>query len=613
MTEETTPITFETSGMDNRLVSACNRLGWKFPTAIQQLSLPGGLAGKDLLIRSRTGSGKSASYLLPILNRLLKTKVSQRKSSQIINNQFHPFGIILVPTRELCEQVEKQIEELSYFCKNLVFALHIIADIPIQTQKTRLISQIPDIVISTPTRLALLMKQKIIVLKENLQVCAIDEADLIFTFGYSEDLNHIVTHMNRICQFYLVSATLSTEIEEMEKLVLQNPLICNIKETESNKLLTQMAIKVTEDDKFLLLYVLLRLGQLQTKALIFVNDLNKSYRLKLFLERFSISSVVLNNELPQNTRNSILENFNRGNFDIMIAIDENIEKKNKIIKSLGGDEKKKDNKKNKKKKKSKKEKEKNNKNDGDSDGEEDNNLTNEKQNEELDEKFLKQKQKKKKDQELIQNTKKDEEFGVVRGFDFKKIKTVVNFDIPKETTSYIHRIGRTSRAGEVGTVLTFYTLDEQDTMIEINKKVQKEFQQKTMQIVPNNNSIIYLPFPEKKVSTFRYRINNVLNSITKNLVKDARIKEIKREIINSKKLQSHFKKAPNDLIALRHDLHLQPNQINKNLTFLPNYLFQNQKVPEGVHERKRKKKNRKKKNTHKKRRRNNPLKSFRVD
>lgn len=135
----------------------------------------------------------------------------------------------------------------------------------------------------------------------------IDEADLVLSLGYTEDVNKITTKLPKIFQGILVSATLSPELDKFKRVVLHNPVVMRLEEEANNGHLLQFYLSSTDDDKFLILYVFIKLGLLQGKGLIFVNDVNKCYKLKLFLQQFFLSAAVLNSEVPLNSRVHILD------------------------------------------------------------------------------------------------------------------------------------------------------------------------------------------------------------------------------------------------------------------------------------------------------------------
>lgn len=166
----------------------------------------------------------------------------------------------------------------------------------------------------------------------------------------------------------------------MKKLVLRNPVVLKLKNSDlpDTEQLSQFTIKCGYDEKFLLTYTLLKLRLLRGKTLIFVNDVDGCYKLKLFLEFFSINSAVLNSQLPTQSRQHIVDQFNKGIFDYVIASDEAV---NSTI-SRGT-----------------------------------------------------RKRKKKDEQE-------DNEYGISRGVDFKQVMNVLNFDFPENSKAYVHRVGR---------------------------------------------------------------------------------------------------------------------------------------------------------------------------
>ncbi|KAJ5076685.1 atp-dependent RNA helicase ddx56-related [Anaeramoeba ignava] len=485
---------FQEFNLDDRLISSCERLNFEKPTKIQKKVIPIGLEGKDILIQAPTGSGKTASYLLPIINQILtyQKRNENFQTSKIKENIFHPFSVILVPTRELCEQVNKQIAELSYYCRKVLSSLHLAADVSLETQRIRLIAQKPDIIISTPNRLVAHLKANIIDLKNSLKILVIDEADLVLSFGYSEDIRFIVDNIPNICQNFLVSATLTQDVETLKQLLLHDPIICSVNETNIKSFMNQLGIKCEEKDKYLLIYVLIRLNQIQRKALIFTNSIDHSFKLKLFLERFSISSVVLNPELPQNSRTNILENFNKGSFEILIANDTEIS--NKKIEAINIDEEIKNE----------------IKNENENENENENSLS---KIDTIYENYLNLENQNQKSKLNI-----DSEFGVSRGIDFKNVKTVINFDFPLNIKDYIHRIGRTARAGQRGTAISFITSKNESLFFQIKNFSNQKFNK-------NNHQIFLIWF------------------------------------LSSRK------------IALKHDLHLQPQHIKPHLKNVPDYLL----------------------------------------
>ena len=150
---------------------------------------------------------------------------------------------------------------------------------------------------------------------------------LLLTSGYAGDIAEIVKALPKICQGFLMSATLSPELNSLKRVVLHSPAVLKLEEADERKAgkegkLSQFYLLLPRKDKFLVTYVFLKLGLLKGKGLFFVNKTEGGYRLKLFLEQFHIRSAVLNAELPLRSRLNIIEQFNAGNFDYLIATDE---------------------------------------------------------------------------------------------------------------------------------------------------------------------------------------------------------------------------------------------------------------------------------------------------
>ena len=186
-----------------------------------------------------------------------------------------------------------------------------------------LLAEKPDIVVATPSKALTHLEAENMILRDSLENLVIDEADLVLSFGYEEDVRKILSYLPKIYQSFLMSATFTKEIEQLTALVLRKPAILALEDTqEETESLTQYVVKCTEFEKFLFAFVIIKLKLIKGKILLFVNDIDRCYKLKLFLEQFSIKSCVLNSELPLNSRYHIVEEFNRGIYDYLIATDE---------------------------------------------------------------------------------------------------------------------------------------------------------------------------------------------------------------------------------------------------------------------------------------------------
>ncbi|KAI9027312.1 P-loop containing nucleoside triphosphate hydrolase protein [Phycomyces nitens] len=528
--------TFESFDFDPRLARAVAQLNFTHPTLVQQKVIPLALAGKDILARARTGSGKTAAYSMPIVEKILASKESIDAEPAIR-------ALILVPTRELAEQVTGHINKLLVYSNQIVKVANLAGQVAPQLQRP-LLAEKPDIIVATPSKALVHLEAHNMVLDKSLENLVIDEADLILSFGYEDDLRKILSFLPKIYQSFLMSATFTKDIEELKDLVLRKPVLLELDEDEDEaEQLSQYVIKCSEFEKFLYTFVIIKLRLIKGKVILFVNDIDRCYKLKLFLEQFSIKSCVLNSELPLNSRYHIVEEFNRGIYDYLIATDESELK-------------------------------------GEQDSEDEDKTTEEKGSSMLNS-MLSEKPKKK------AKVQRDKEYGVSRGVDFQNVAAVINFDFPTSSKAYTHRVGRTARGGQRGMSLSFVvTRESMDTHKDngrgnnvhdevVYKRVQKQQAEKKAELKP-------YAFEKKNVDGFKYRVQDALKAVNKMAVKEARIKEIKREIMNSEKLKAHFEDKPKDLDFLRHDQALQPSKVQEHMKHIPSYLMPRVAAPNAL-------------------------------
>ncbi|KAF2015620.1 DEAD-domain-containing protein [Aaosphaeria arxii CBS 175.79] len=509
-TEPSSPppeVSFSSFGLEPRLLRGIRDQKWGSPTTVQAQVIPVGIEGRDVLLRSGTGTGKTAAYLLPILH-----KTIQRKERAVTS-------LILVPTTELATQVMKLSQSISAHCGQEIRIANITGKGSDVVQRAKLADQ-PDIVIATPARAAENLNNGALSL-QNLEHLVIDEADLVMGYGFENDLRHLKNSIPTSTQIFLASATLDTDIDTLTGLFCQDPVIVKLDDLEKeSNLVKQYVLKCTEQDKFLLLYAFYMLKLIKGKSIIFCGDVDRSYRLKLFLEQFGIKSCVLNAELPVASRIHIVEEFNKNVYEILIASDES---------EIAG------------------------KNDGDS------------------------KPPKKK-------SKTDKDSGVSRGIDFRNVACVFNFDFPTTYKSYFHRIGRTARAGKSGTAIsliipkdefrkhksTSFPTAEHDE--EVLKQVEKH--QKEGQTIENYS------FDMTRLESFRYRFADALRHVTKIAVREARLKELRSELLKSEKLSRYFEENPEAKQHIRHGENLNhPARIQPHLKHVPDYLLPGGKQP----------------------------------
>jgi len=406
---------------------------------------------------------------------------------------------------------------------------------------------VPDIIVATPSRANTLVNASVLKLDELLHL-VVDEADLVLSYGHDEDLQSLAKVIPPGVQTILMSATIRAEVEDLKKLFCHDPAILELDEEEKDdSKLNQYVVKCAEEEKFLLMYAIFMLKLVKGKCIVFVANIDRGYRLKLFLEQFGVKSCVLNSELPVNSRIHVVEEFNRNVYDIIIASDEN--------EVVGSEEK------GSRKKKVKEV------DDEDVDEEQDGQTEVATEGKEAEPAKKKRKR-----------TRQDAEYGVSRGIDFKNVACVINFDLPTTSKSYTHRIGRTARAGKTGMALSFvipkhlYRKHKPTTVTtagndeEVLDKITKHQEKKNQQVKPYD-------FDMKRLDGFRYRMNDALRSVTRIAIREARGKELRQELLKSEKLKRHFEENPEDLQHLRHDQESHAVRLQPHLRHVPEYLM----------------------------------------
>ncbi|XP_043197917.1 probable ATP-dependent RNA helicase DDX56 isoform X1 [Amphibalanus amphitrite] len=513
MEEEDPPVVqFHEMGLDDRLLLAISRQKWHTPTLIQEKAIPLALEGKDILARARTGSGKSAAFAIPVIQMILQNKKSC--AHQEVQ------ALVLAPTRELCQQLCSHFEALTSSCSREVRCANIGTQADLAAQKA-ILQHRPDVVVGTPSRVLAHLQSGSLDVSRSLRTLVVDEADLMLTFGHSGDLQQVARHLPAVCQAILMSATLSEEVRELRQLLLHNPVVLKLEEPQlpASNQLSQYHLKVEEKDKFVLIYTLFKLKLVRGKTIIFVATVDRCYKLKLYLEQFGIPTCALSSELPANSRSHILSQFNDGAYDIIIASDER--------------------------------------------------FLDEPEPPAEEQEDTKQKKRTKKGGEAGEPSKKkrkqDKESGVVRGIDFQFVSNVINFDFPQDVDSYIHRVGRTARGNSKGSALSFVSIKEQPMLDEVTEKLHTMFPGEAHLFKPYQ-------FRMEEIEGFRYRAQDAMRAVTKRAIREARLKEIKQELLNSKRLQSYFEENPRDLQVLRHDKALHTVKVQKHMKHVPEYI-----------------------------------------
>ena len=364
-------MTFSTLGLSDPLLQAVEELGYTKPTAIQEQAIPTILAGRDLLAASQTGTGKTASFVLPILQKL--TGERKRRAKRLR-------ALVLVPTRELAIQVENTIRQYGKYLS--LRSMVMVGGVDSAPQKQGLIDGL-DILVATPGRLLDMAHQRALYFDE-LEVLVLDEADRMLDMGFIGDINKIIERLPTQRQNLLFSATLSDEIRLLAKTAINDPIEISINATNATApKISQWLITVDKDNKSALLSHLIKANQ-WTQALIFIRTKHGAAKLVSQLEKRGIKAEAIHSGRSQAVRTQLLADFKSGNISLLVAT------------------------------------------------------------------------------------------GIAaRGIDIDDLDRVVNYDLPDDDDDYIHRIGRTGRAGAIGEAVSLVSRDDFKRLCAIERRLDQ--------------------------------------------------------------------------------------------------------------------------------------------
>ncbi len=353
----TTGITFKEFTLDPRLIQALDVAGFSHCTPIQAEGLPVILAGQDIAGQAQTGTGKTATFLLAIMQHLLANPVKGEK-------QKHPRAVVISPTRELAIQIHKDALALNKYA-NLTLGL-VYGGIDYDKQRQQLEAGV-EILIGTPGRLIDYFKQGVFNLK-SVEVMVLDEADRMFDLGFIKDVRYMFRRMPKPQErlSMLFSATLSFRVTELAYEHMNNPKFIRINpEQVTADKITQVVYHVANDEKIpLLLGLLKRIDPKRT--IVFVNTKRVAEKVWGYLEGNQYHASVLSGDVPQLKRQTLFKEFSEGRLPILVATDL-----------------------------------------------------------------------------------------AARGLHIPDVSHIINFDLPRNAEDYVHRIGRTARAGASGDAVSF--------------------------------------------------------------------------------------------------------------------------------------------------------------
>lgn len=362
-------------GLATEVLDGLSDMGFTEPTPIQAKAIPLAIRGQDLIASASTGTGKTAAFLIPILQQLVGTKPGILRV------------LILTPTRELALQIDEQALALGYHVG--VSSVAIVGGMKMNPQEDAIRSGV-EIIAATPGRLKDHMKQKYMDVS-TIQFLVLDEADRMFDMGFLPDVHHIVSRLPKDRQTLLFSATMPATVRKLADSILRDPVTIAVDPSKPAEGLVHCAFSVSNRRKAALLAKILSYDRL-TSVIVFVKRKSEADSLARQVRRLSRREAAsIHSGRTQQERIDALEDFRTGACPILIATDV-----------------------------------------------------------------------------------------AARGLDVDLISHVVHYNVPRSSADYIHRSGRTGRAGETGEVITFVAPDEESDFAAIEKAIGSTIERDTM-------------------------------------------------------------------------------------------------------------------------------------
>jgi ATP-dependent RNA helicase RhlE len=374
-------MSFDSLGLSEHLLRAVNELGYTVPTPIQTQAIPAVLNGGDLLAGAQTGTGKTAGFTLPILQRLSEAPAPLAGAKRPVR------ALILTPTRELAAQVEESVRQYGKYLK--LKSTVMFGGVGINPQIDALRRGV-DIVVATPGRLLDHMQQKTIDLSK-LEILVLDEADRMLDMGFIHDIKRVLAKLPPKRQNLLFSATFSDEIKTLADNLLDRPALIEVARRNSTvEAIAQKIHPVDRDKKRELLTHLIRENN-WSQVLVFSRTKHGANRLAEQLAKDGISALAIHGNKSQSARTRALAEFKDNTLQVLVATDI-----------------------------------------------------------------------------------------AARGIDIDQLPHVVNFDLPNVPEDYVHRIGRTGRAGATGEAISLVCVDEHQLLKDIERLIKRPIPQEVI-------------------------------------------------------------------------------------------------------------------------------------
>jgi superfamily II DNA/RNA helicase len=289
------------------LLEGLDSMGFEKPTPIQEQAIPVILENKDLIACAQTGTGKTAAFLLPIMNKIIKSH------SDTINT------LVIVPTRELAIQIDTALQGFAYFTPVTSIAIYGGSDGTSYEQEKKALTQGANIIIATPGRLIAHINQGYVKFG-TLKHLVLDEADRMLDMGFSEDLNRIISFLPSNRQTLLFSATMPPKIRTLADKILKSPEKINIAVSKPAERVMQGAYVVHNTQKVELIRQLLT-GKKLKSIIIFSSTKSKVKELEKELRKLGMNVAAIHSDLTQDQRNEVMRNFRNRKLQILVATD----------------------------------------------------------------------------------------------------------------------------------------------------------------------------------------------------------------------------------------------------------------------------------------------------
>lgn len=297
---------FSELGFHPDLLQGIDAIGFKSTTPIQEKAIPVILAGKDLIGSAQTGTGKTAAFLLPIINDILHK--NEPESSKCL---------IVVPTRELAIQIDQQMQGLSYFTRLNSIAVYGGGDGDLFTQEKIALSEGVSVITATPGRLIAHLKMGYVNM-ENLHFLVLDEADRMLDMGFHQDIQKIISFLPKKRQNLMFSATMPPKIKTLAKEVLNNPEEVNVGVSVPADKIIQVGFVVYDNQKIPMIEHVLSVGNFLS-IIIFCSTKDKTKNLTKSLRKLKFSVAEIHSDLDQKERVKVLNLFKAKKLTILVA------------------------------------------------------------------------------------------------------------------------------------------------------------------------------------------------------------------------------------------------------------------------------------------------------